>query len=85
MRNASLELKSKGLFEIILALNKSVVEAFETSETQDTKLTKLKNDANDHMKEFVQWLFGVTFNQIPEIKYEVDPNDAELVEYAKER
>jgi len=46
---------------------------------------KMKEEANDHIKEFTKWLHGVPIKKIPQIKYEVNPKNLELVNYVKER
>ena len=85
LRSVLAKLASKDPIEIILALNKAVVEAFKIGESQDVEAAKMKEEANDHIEEFAKWLFGASLKQIPEIKYEVDPDDSELSNYVKER
>ena len=85
MRAAVMNLDSKDPFEIILASNKAVVESFGVGESEDAEAQKLKELANDHAEDLAVWLHGISINQIPETKYEVDPDDAELVAYTKER
>ena len=46
-----MNLESKDPFEIILASNKPVVEAFEAGTSQDTEVLKLKELANDHVQD----------------------------------
>ena len=58
LRSALTKLASKDPIEMILALNKIVVETFEIGESQDTEAAKMKEDANDHIEEFAKWLFG---------------------------
>jgi hypothetical protein len=85
LRSALVKLASKDPIETILALNKAVVEAFEIGESEDVESAKMKEEANDHIEEFAKWLYGISIKQIPEIKYEVDPDDLELASYVKER
>jgi hypothetical protein len=51
MRAAVMNLESKDPFEIILASNKPVVEAFEAGTSQDTEVLKLRELANDHVQD----------------------------------
>ena len=49
-RKSAIYLEFNDPFEIILASDKMVVEAFEIGKTQDTELIKLKDNTNNYME-----------------------------------
>ena len=64
LRSVLVKSALKDPIEIILALNKIVVEAFKIVESQNIELAKIKKAANDHIEEFAKWLFGVSIKKI---------------------
>ena len=83
LRTAILKLDSRDPNNLIYAARKAT-DVFEAGEAQ-ANIFSLKNNAFDHVKEFSAWLHGIILNQVPDLKYEVAPNDGELRGYVKER
>ena len=45
----------------------------------------MKDKAEKHIKELVTWLHGIVLGMVPDMSYNVDPDDGELTNYTKER
>jgi hypothetical protein len=79
--DAILETKSNDPWELILAASVSAT-AFDLSHDSDpTYLTTAKS----HLEDFVQWAWGVKMQKVPRIDYRLDPTDAALEAFQKER
>ena len=79
LRKSILDLDSKEPDDLILEANR-IRNIFAN---QDGNASK--NEAEDHIQVFTLWLQGVLLKAIPEISYEVDPDDGKLAGFSIQR
>ena len=79
LRNEILDFDSKEPEDLILEANR-IGNIFANQDQ-----SALKNEAEYHVQEFALWLQGVILKAIPEVSYEVNPDDGELAGFSKSR
>ena len=81
-RKAMITLDSRDPVDAIIATKRALDELKAENNKEDSEMIK---EAEDHATEYAAWLSGMILGKIPEIKYEVAPDDNELSYYKKER
>jgi hypothetical protein len=76
-----LETKSNDPWELILAASGSATAFDSTHDADPAYLTTAKS----HLEDFVQWAWGVKMQKVPQTNYCLDPTDAALEVFQRER